>query len=82
MDVLQIFVVVLIVAGSVLYSAWRLTSARIHLQFLELLARIPGNPGGRWLARLRHGALQQLSGGCGACSGGRAGQKGRRPLSP
>jgi hypothetical protein len=68
MGALEMLVVALIVLVSILYSAWRLTSARLHLRAIDLLGSVLGNSPGGWVARLRGRALSQLSGGCGTCA--------------
>jgi hypothetical protein len=55
--------VALIVVVCVVYSAWRLTSARFHLRLIDLLGKHDG-----WLARLRNRELSKLGGSCGSCA--------------
>ena len=56
------------VVASVLYSTWRLGSARLCLRMLEALGALPGItrlPGfAAWHAR----ALTQRAAGCGSCA--------------
>ena len=71
MAALQNIVVAALVLASVLYSAWRLTSARFHLRVIDVLGHSFGDPGARpegWVARLRNRELSKLGGSCGACS--------------
>ena len=56
-----------LVAGCALFSTWRLLSVRARLRVLELLAALPGNPGGRWLTAKRQRLLAGFAGGCGSC---------------
>ncbi len=68
-NLLETLAVAVIVAASVLYSAWRLTSARFHLRVIELLEGWTGSYSPRWLGSLRNSVLGKLSGGgCGTCS--------------
>ena len=68
METLETAVVALIVLASILCSAWRLTSARLHLRAIELLGSIVGNAPGGWVDSLRSRALAKMSGGCGTCA--------------
>ena len=65
----QTVTVAVIVAFCLLYSAWRLTSARFHLRLIDLLGGLIGGPAPRWLGSWRNSVLNKLSaGGCGTCS--------------
>jgi hypothetical protein len=66
--VLENVLVALLVAGSVLHSAWRLTSPRLRLRVLDLLEPALGKVAGRWIRPLRTRTLARLTGGCSACS--------------
>ncbi len=68
MEALETGIVALIVAASILYSAWRLTSAQLHLRALDLLGHVMGNAPGGWVARLRSRVLSKMAGGCGTCA--------------
>jgi hypothetical protein len=65
---LQGVVVGVAVVASVLYSIWRLGSARLRLRLLEALGALPGLkrlPGfAAWYAR----ALTLRAAGCGSCA--------------
>ena len=68
MAALQSILVALIVGACVIYSAWRLTSVRVHLRVLDVLGAVgEARPEG-WLGRLRNRELSKLGGSCGACS--------------
>lgn len=58
----------LIVAGSAIFSAWRLLSARLRLRVLDFAMPVLERVAPRWLARLRVRTLGQLGGACGTCS--------------
>jgi hypothetical protein len=67
---LQSILVAVIVGVCVIYSAWRLTSVRVHLRVLDVLGAFGASearPHG-WLGRLRNRELSKLGGSCGACS--------------
>ncbi len=66
MEAFETVLVASIVLVSVIYSVWRLTSARFHLRVIEILGRA-GGPG-PWLARLRDREWSKLGGSCGACA--------------
>jgi hypothetical protein len=67
--VFEEILVTAIVAASVVYSAWRMTSARVHLRVLDAVGHLLGNSSVSWLGSLRSSVLAKLSGGgCGACS--------------
>jgi len=70
--VLQYLVVALLVAGSAVYSAWRLMPLASRLKLLEHAAATPllGGIAAAPLARLRSRVVDQLKGGCAACSAG------------
>jgi hypothetical protein len=65
MIVLQAFIVAVIVTGSLAFSAWRLSSAKMKLRLLEFVAPRSTN---RFVSRLRATALAQLTHGCHACA--------------
>jgi len=67
-SVLQGILVGLIVAGSVVFSAWRLMSPSLRLRVLSAAAPMAGKVSPRALARLRERTLSQLASGCSACS--------------
>jgi hypothetical protein len=70
MAALQSILVVVIVGACVIYSAWRLTSVRVHLRVIYVLGAFSAGetrPDG-WLGRLRNRELSKLGGSCGACS--------------
>lgn len=66
--ILQGALVAVAVVASVLYSTWRLGSARLRLKMLEALGALPGLarlPGfAAWYARAR----TQRAAGCGSCA--------------
>lgn len=67
---LQSILVAVIVGACVIYSAWRLTSVRVHLRVIDVLGAFgagEARPDG-WLSRLRNRELSKLGGSCGACS--------------
>jgi hypothetical protein len=66
MQALESVLVASIVFVSVIYSLWRLTSARFHLRVIEILHRAGGSR--PWVARLRDRELSKLGGSCGACT--------------
>jgi hypothetical protein len=66
--VLQQVLVGLLVAAGVVFSAWRLLSARWRLRLLDALYALPGVRGAAWLARLRQHLLAQSTLACGGCS--------------
>ena len=68
MEAIETSVVALIVLVSVVYSAWRLTSTRLHLRVINLLGRVAGNAPDGWVAHLRSRMLAKMSGGCGDCA--------------
>jgi hypothetical protein len=65
---LEAFAVGLIVAGSAIFSAWRLLSPRLRLRVLGFVAPVLEKVSSRAVARLRSRTLQQLGGACGTCS--------------
>jgi len=65
---LQGLIVALVVAFSLLYSTWRLLSARLRIRVLDLLARIPGLRDTAAFAALRARAVARLAAACGACA--------------
>ena len=67
--ILQEALVAVIVAGCIVFSAWRLMSPRLRLKTLELVGPTMEKLGGRGaVARLRIKTIGQLAGGCSACS--------------
>jgi hypothetical protein len=65
----QDVLVALIVAGGVIFSAWRLMSPRLRLRTLDLLAPVATRLGaGGTIGRLRGQTIGQLAAGCSACS--------------
>jgi hypothetical protein len=64
--VLEDLLVAMLVAGSAVFTAWRLMPVRARLGLLERLEPMLGSAGNR----LRAKALAQLTGGCSACAGG------------
>ena len=65
MDAFETVVAGLIVIVSVIYSAWRLTSARFHLRVIDALGGISS---ASWVARLRNRQLAKLGSACGSCA--------------
>ena len=70
--VLENLLVALLVAGSALYSAWRLMPPATRLKLLEHLIPLLGGTAAAPLVRLRSKVVAQLAGGCAACSVGGA----------
>jgi hypothetical protein len=67
--ILQEALVAVIVAGCLVFSAWRLMSPRLRLKTLELIGPTIERLGGRnTVARLRGKTISQLAAGCSACS--------------
>jgi hypothetical protein len=67
--ILQEALVAVIVAGCVVFSAWRLMSPKLRLKTLELIGPTMEGLGGRdTVARLRGKVISQLAAGCSACS--------------
>jgi hypothetical protein len=64
----QLLVGVLVIACT-LFAAWRLSTVRLRLRTLDVLARWPGLRTAGWLVRLRERALAQQLRACGGCSG-------------
>ena len=58
----------LLVAAGIVFSAWRLLSARWRLRLLDALYALPGASGAAWLGRLRQRLLGQSTLACGGCS--------------
>ena len=77
---LESVLVGLIVAGSAIFSAWRLLSARLRLRVLGFVAPMLEKVSSRAVARLRSRTLQQLGGACGTCSSNKAAV--HRPSAP
>jgi hypothetical protein len=65
MDAVETVLVGSIVVVSVIYSTWRLTSARLHLRVIDALGRMSS---AGWVARLRNRELAKLGGACGSCA--------------
>ena len=65
---LQYLLVGLLVAAGIVFSAWRLLSARLRLRLLEAVGALPGARGAAWLARLRQRLTSQSALACGGCS--------------
>jgi hypothetical protein len=84
--VLENLLVGLLVAGSAIFSAWRLLSAKLRLRILDVVEPVLGKVSQRWVTRFRSKTLGQLAGGCGSCSRapGTAGlhRRGHRPSGP
>jgi hypothetical protein len=64
----QYLLVGLLVAAGIVFSAWRLLSARLRLRLLEAVGALPGAHGAAWRARLRQRLLAQSMPACGGCS--------------
>jgi hypothetical protein len=77
-EYIETAVVALIVLSSVIYSVWRLTSARFHLRAIDSLGAVLGHPA--WLANLRQKTLNKLSGGCDSCASNVTSSRKVRPL--
>jgi hypothetical protein len=67
-SLLEDILVGLIVAGSTVFSAWRLMSPRLRLRTLDFAAPFMGKIAGGTLTRLRTQVIGQLAAGCSACS--------------
>jgi len=66
--VLQTLAVVMLVAASVVFAAWRLSPARLKLRWLDRMKPDTGKFWGRSVARLRSNVAAELMHGCGACA--------------
>jgi hypothetical protein len=67
--ILQNVLVGVIVAGCLVFSAWRLMSPKLRLKTLELLAPAAKRLGAHGpVTRLRSQTVAQLAAGCSACS--------------
>ena len=66
---LQQLLVGVLVISCALFSAWRLSSVRLRLRALEILADWPGLGRVSWLTRLRERTLAQQLRACGGCGG-------------
>ena len=75
---LQVVVVGLLVGACLLYSTWRLLSARLRLRTLEALARLPVVGRAAWLAALRARVLAGM-GGCAGCAAPSAASRNQTP---
>jgi Family of unknown function (DUF6587) len=67
-SVLQSLVVIVLVAASAAFAAWRLSPARLKLRLLDRMKPDTANLWGRSLARLRSGVAAELMHGCSACA--------------
>ena len=65
---LQEVLVGLLVAAGIVFSTWRLLSARLRLRLLDALRAVPGAGNAKWLARLRQRLLSHATLACGSCS--------------
>ena len=65
---LQDILVVTLVAGCTLFSAWRLASVRLRLRTLDALGALPLIARVPWWLRLRERTLARLGGACGGCA--------------
>ena len=65
---LQQLLVGTLVAGCVLFSAWRLMTVRLRLRTLALLGALPGLKRAAWLTRLRERTLARQLSPCGGCA--------------
>jgi hypothetical protein len=66
MEALESVLVASVVLVSVIYSVWRLTSARFHLRMIQMLGKAGGSR--PWVARWRDRELSKLGGSCGTCA--------------
>jgi hypothetical protein len=64
MGMIEALIVALLVTGSIVFSAWRLSPAKMRLRVLEIVAPRSTN---RLVAKLRGKALAELTHGCHAC---------------
>ena len=82
MEALEPLLVGLIVFVCAVFSVWRLMSARIRLQVLDTLSRLPSGAGRGLVIALRRRTLARLSAGCSACAGAAHGvSASARPVS-
>jgi hypothetical protein len=65
MAVFEALIVAAIVTASIVFSAWRLSPAKLRLRVLEFFAPRSTN---RFVAQLRGKALAELTHGCHACA--------------
>jgi hypothetical protein len=65
---LQTALVALIVLGSAVFAAWRLSPARLKLRLLDSMKPDTAHLWGRWVAGLRKGVAEELMHGCSACA--------------
>ena len=65
---LQTALVALIVLGSAVFAAWRLSPARLKLRLLDSMKPDTAHLWGRWVARLRKAVAEELMHGCSACA--------------
>jgi hypothetical protein len=75
MEAIETAIVAAIVVVCIVYSVWRLTSARFHLRLIDLIGKAWGNLRGAggvkpdgWIARLRNHEMSKLGGSCGSCA--------------
>jgi len=76
---LQQLLVGTLVAGCVLFSAWRLMTVRLRLRTLALLGALPGLERAAWLAQLRERTLARQLSACGGCAQAAAGHPMKSP---
>jgi hypothetical protein len=80
---LQNVLVGVIVAGCVIFSAWRLMSPQLRLKTLDLVGPTMGLIGaGGTVARLRTQTIGKLAAGCSACSKSTASAPTQTPAEP
>jgi hypothetical protein len=65
---LQTIIVAVMVLGSAVFAAWRLTPAKTRYRMLSSLSFGTESSMGRWVGGLKKKAADELSHGCGACS--------------
>jgi hypothetical protein len=74
--ILQNALVGVIVAGCVVFSAWRLMSPRLRLRTLDFVGPVMERLGAHGpIARLRTQVVGQLAAGCSACSHNKSARK-------
>jgi len=67
--ILQTVLVAVAVLASTVFAAWRLTPAKTRYRVLSGLKADAGSVIGRWVMGLKKKAADELSHGCGGCSG-------------
>ena len=67
-QLLQTVIVALLVAASATFAMWRLIPARTKLRALSHINSSSSHTLGRWLARLKKSATNELAHGCSTCS--------------